>query len=356
MTRAPRRPPRAPSLHGHRPVLGLGLSIVTLLLLAHALSAALGLKYVQEVEWPTDLYTLEQLDRSAPDVAIVGSSRAHYGLSPSALDLCLQRELGRPTETLAANRLAASLYAADAVARDLFDGPRAPKVLVVEVAPESLNANHFELDYNVASSADVADIPECVADGRASWAACARPLVRGVENIAFYARRPLTDRGHVEWMALYHGGGQYCFDNAACLARNDAYDRGHADRWQTRVERVLPQVSAERFTEYTVGSGLPSAHFVAMLRRAAAAGTAVVVVNLPVSAAYRAEVPAPALARYAEWVTATTAEHGARYLDYDTAEWREARDRYLDPDHLNARGSLLLSNALCATLAGDALH
>jgi hypothetical protein len=330
--------------------------LTVLLALAHGLSATLGLKYVQEVEWPTDLYALQQLDGPAPDVAIVGSSRAHYGLPPSALDHCLGERLGRPTETVAANRLAASLYAADIVARDLFSGRRAPKVLVVEVAPESLNANHFELDYNVASSADLADIPECVADGGPSWTACARPLVRGVENIAFYLHRPWTDHRHVEWMALYHGGGQYCYDDDACLARNAAYDGAHAERWQTRVDRVLPHVRRERFRDYAVGTGLPSAHFVALLDRARADGARVVVVNMPVSATYAAEIPDEATEAFSAWVTATAAEHGARYVDFDVPAWREQRELFLDPDHLDAEGALRLSRALCDALVGDALQ
>jgi hypothetical protein len=353
--RAGRVRPETPLPEGPRPVLPLALACVALLTVANLLSDQLGLKYVQEVEWPTDLATLDALDRQAPDVAIVGSSRSHYGLPPSALDLCLGDALGHPTETLAGNRLAASLYAADAVARDLFDGPRAPRVLVVEVAPESLNANHFQLDYNVASSADVADIPACLADGRPSWSACARPLVRGVENLAFYLHRPWTDREHVEWMALFHGGGQYCYDNEACLARNNTYDRGHSERWDTRVKRVLPHVRSERFANYEVGTGLPSARFVALLRRARAAGSTVVVVNMPVSETYAAEMPAEAVAAFSAWVTATTAAEGARYFDYDTEEWRGARERFLDPDHLNATGARMLTDRLCAGVV-DALH
>lgn len=328
--------------------------IAALLALADVLSASLGLKYVQEVEWPTDLYALRQVAREAPpDVAIVGSSRAHYGLPPSALDRCLTDALGRPTQTLAANRLAASLYAADIVARDLFAGAAAPRALVVEVAPESLHGEHFELAYNVASTADVADIPECL--GAVPLSACVRPLVRGVENAAFLLHRGWTDHRHIEWMALFHGGGQYCYDDAACTARNEAYDDAHRGRWDTRVLKVLPEVRTKRFADYIVGSGLPSAHFVALLDRARSDGARVFVVNMPVSALYAEQIPPEAHAAWHAWITATIAAHGARFLDYDTAEWRARRELFLDPDHLNARGALALSRDLCGELT-DALH
>lgn len=332
--------------------------IIAFLALADATSAVLRLKYVQEVEWPTDLFAEANLDRPAPlDVAIVGSSRAHYGLAPTAIDACLTPKLGRPTHTASANRLAASLYAADLVARDLFSGEDAPKVLVVEVAPESLNANHFELDYNVGASADIREIPECVAaavSGPPSLAACARPLTRGVENIAFLLRRPLTDHRHITWMALFQGGGQYCYGSPDCEARNADYDARHAGRWQTRVDRVLPKVKSERFRDYTVDGGLPSAHFIALLDRARADGTTVEVVNLPVSATYNAEVPPEAYAEYLAWVKPTAEAHGARFLDLNLPEWQE-RSLYVDPDHLNHTGAKQLSERLCAEVV-DALH
>jgi hypothetical protein len=318
----------------------------------------LGLKYVQEVEWPTDLFAQANLRRPAPvDVAIVGSSRSHYGLSPSAIDACLTPQLGRPVHTASSNRLAASLYAADIVAQDLYSGPNAPKVLVVEVAPESLNANHFELDYNVAASADLQDVPECVAaalTGPPTLATCARPLVRGVENLAFLLHRPLTDHRHITWMALYEGGGQYCFDSPECEARNADYDTRHAGRWQTRVERVLPHVRGERFVDYSVDRGLPSAHFVALLDRARADGTQVLVANLPVSATYNAEVPPAAYATYLGWVKPTAEAHGARFLDLNVPAWQD-RALYVDPDHLNHVGAKRLSERLCAEVVG-ALH
>ena len=334
--------------------------IAALVGFADVLSARLGLKYVQEVEWPTDLYALQQVHRGTrPDVAIIGSSRAHYGLSPSAIDLCLSDALGRRTETLAANRLTASTYATDIVARDVFGGPAAPRAFVVEVAPESLHAHHFELDYNVASTAAIQDIPECAAvalTGPPALAACARPLLRGVENAAFLLHRGWTDTRHIEWMALYHDGGQYCFDDDACRARNQAYDDSHRGRWDARVAKVLPRVTAERFADYAVGTGLPSAHFVTLLDRARADGAVVFVVNMPVSALYHAQIPPEDQAAWLAWITPTIAAHGARFLDYDTPEWRDRRDLFLDPDHLNARGALLLSNAVCAALTADALH
>ncbi len=332
--------------------------IAAFVAIADLAAEALHLKYIQEVEWPTDVFAASTLDRDHPiDVGIVGSSRSHYGLAPTAIDACLSQRLGRATHTVSANRLAASTYATDILARDLFTGARLPKVLVIEVAPESLNANHFELDYNVASSADVRDVPECVAAavlGPPTLSTCARPLVRGVENLAFLLHRSVTEHRHITWMTLFAGGGQYCFGTPECEARNTDYDQRHAGRWQTRIDRVLPKVRTERFVDYAVGAGLPSVHFVAMLDRARAQGVATLVVNLPVSAAYQAEVPSDATAVYLDWVGHTTAQHGGRFLNLNELDW-QVRSEYVDPDHLNSKGALRLSQRLCAEVA-DSLH
>ena len=62
---------------------------------------AAGLKYVQGIIWPTDLHSfrLMEIPPDSVDVVVMGSSRASFAITPSSLDLCLGRELGRPTRT-----------------------------------------------------------------------------------------------------------------------------------------------------------------------------------------------------------------------------------------------------------------
>jgi lysophospholipase L1-like esterase len=317
--------------------------LAALLGVADGTAAWLRLKYIQEVEWPTDLFTLQHMDRAGARLGIVGSSRAHADLPPSGLAAC--------GPAVAANRLTASLYTVDIVARDLFTGRDRPDTLVVEVSPEALAVRHFELDYNVASVADPVDVPECVAaalTGPPRLASCARPLVRGVENAAFLLHRPWADVAHIRWMALYFGGGQYCYGDPECEARNRAYDQSHARRWTRRVQDVLPRVRSERFAAYAIEGGLPARHLSALLARSMEQGTRVVLVNLPVADVYQAEIPAEAYRMFLTFL-----EHnagGARVLDFNTPAWRSRRDWFLDPDHLNAEGARALTAALCDAL------
>jgi hypothetical protein len=157
-------------------------------------------------------------------------------------------------------------------------------------------------------------------------------------------------------MAVHHGGGQYCFDDTACHARNAAYDTASAARWDSRAARVLPQVTAQRFRDWSLEGGVASRHVEALLRRARTGGQSVLLVNLPVSADYQAQVPGAAYAATLDWVRAAATRHGATFLDTNTPAWQAARSRFLDPDHLNAEGASALAREVCAALVDDALH
>jgi hypothetical protein len=316
-----------------------------------------GLHWVQSVEWPTDLYTLGRLEAEPIDVAVVGTSRSHYGLPPSGLDQCLSKALERPTRSVGLNRLTASAYTLDIVAREVL-ADRPPRVLVVEVAPETLNAEHFEQDLNLASSAHLQDMPECLATARSPrrLTSCVRPLFRGVENVAHLLARPFGDHDHITWMATYAGGGQYCYDDDACLARNAAYDRKMAGRWQQRMDTLVPRVRDERFRDYTASTGLNIDHFRALLDRETALGVHVVVVNLPVSAAYQAQVPEGVYRDYMAALDTELGPRGVPLVDLNTPTWQDDRALWLDPDHLNSVGAQRLTQALCDTVLVDLLR
>ena len=332
--------------------LGLYLAIAALL------STALGLKPLLPVEWPTDLYGLSLVTRPTPlDVGIVGSSRAHYAFLPRALDACLGAALGRPTRSEAANRVTASAFAVAALARDHFSGDKAPPTLVIEVAPDALNRNHFELRHNVATTAEWRDLPACLAEvpaTRLRVGDCLSPLARPVSNLAHLLHRPFAELDHIRWMALVEGGGQYCATHPSCEARNADYDARHAGRWATREAAILPRVRSERFADYQIEGGLGALAFTDLLASRRAAGLATLVINLPVSEAYQREIPPADYEQFQAWIHATTEAQGARYLDWNRGDWTD-RQLYLDPDHLNARGAHKATAALCRALT-DALH
>ena len=77
----------------------LGWTVLLVLVLTAVLEG-LGFRYVQNVVWPTDLVTFQHMDTGPLDVVILGSSRASFAFSPTAIDRCLASELGGATRSV----------------------------------------------------------------------------------------------------------------------------------------------------------------------------------------------------------------------------------------------------------------
>ncbi len=153
----------------------LGWLLAMLLLLSFATRAA-GLKYVQGVIWPSDLNTFRHLPTDVPiDVAILGSSRASFDLPPSALDRCLGEKLGRPTRTVNLARAYANSSTLRSIAADLLVGPRTPKLVLLALEAESLDAHNPQNASYVAYQAGDRGHP-----GLARPRGHARPVLRVV--------------------------------------------------------------------------------------------------------------------------------------------------------------------------------
>ncbi len=128
---------------------------------ALGLSEVGGLKYLQDVTWPTALYTFQRLEPEPVKVAIVGTSRSSFGLVPTVIDPCLRRRLGEPARSVNLSRVFASILTEAILVRTLFEDDL-PAHLLVEVAPEIVNSDHHEMALNMAWNADLRDVPACL--------------------------------------------------------------------------------------------------------------------------------------------------------------------------------------------------
>ena len=114
---------------------------------------ALGLGQVRGIVWPTDLLTFDQIAWGPIDVAVVGSSRASFALSPDAVDDCLEGYLDRPTQTVNLARTYATAWTARGLVEELLDGERAPRVLLLAVGPEFFDEHNHQRALDAASHA-----------------------------------------------------------------------------------------------------------------------------------------------------------------------------------------------------------
>lgn len=324
--------------------------IFGLLGLAHLLSGAAGLKHLGPVRWPTDLYAAGLLAEGDVDLLILGSSRAAFGLAPTAIDPCLAERLGRPAVSWSWSRANASLWSQRLVGRAALQRLR-PRVVVIEVAPEMMSPHHYEQAWNAVTEADLVDVPGCLAGAfdAATVGACFFPAVRPLDNLArTFERRPSAPP-QLRWMAVHARGGQFCFGSPACAAHNARFEERLRFRWDDRLAEVIPKVRSERFVDYRVGSPHTDA-MLALLAELRAVGATPLLLRMPVHAVYAAEIPAAAEAEFSAYLAGLQRETGAALLDAD-GWWRDARERFHDPDHLSPAGAEALSAALCAAAA-----
>lgn len=325
-------------------------ALVALLLWAQLLSRAAGLKHLGPVRWPTDLYAAALLDEGELDLLILGSSRAAFGLAPTAIDPCLSGALGRPARSWSWSRANASLWSQRLVAREALRRLR-PRLVVVEVAPEMMNPRHYEQAWNAVTEAEVEDIGACLqgAFDAATVGACFFPLVRPLDNLARTFERAPSAPPQLRWMALHARGGQFCFGSPACVAHNARFEERLRFRWDDRLAEVIPKVRAERFRDYRVGPPHTDA-MLALLAEIEAVGARPLLLRMPVHAVYAEQIPTEAEAEFSAYLSSLRAQTGAPLLDAG-GWWSTERARFHDPDHLSPAGAEALSGALCAAAA-----
>lgn len=323
--------------------------------LALVVSQALGLKYSQEIVWPTDLYAFQRIETGPIDVALIGSSRTTFGLAPTAIDPCLSEKLGRPTTTYNLARVFASMATERSVAEALLVGPRVPKLAVVEIAPEILADRHHEHAYNTASEAGLGEVPSCLAMASSAddLVACARPPLRGVENLAWLLSGERADINHLNWMMIHQRGGQFCFGSSACQEHNQRFEGPLHNRWEMRVERVLPTLTEDRFGDWQISEGQGHTALLDLIEASRAGGYDLLLMNMPVHQIYQDEIPAADYAAYLDYIEGIATEYGVQIFDANTPEWNQDRDRFYDPDHLSSSGAQRLSQELCKRIAAQ---
>ncbi len=308
-----------------------------------------GLDYVQGVVWPSDLYAFQQVEHGPVDVAILGSSRAAFGLTPTALDRCLEGQIGRPTHSVNLSRAFTTAYAADLLARELLDGERKPRVLLLAIEPELFDENNPRIPVNVATLADIADLPGALGTVRdlKGLFAVLRPIVRGPETLALYLSGRWDTKPWLRWLMLHHGGGLFCSGHDACVAHNKALEQTLDGWWDVVARVLLPRLEQTRFPDYQVGTGPVHAHSEALLAWAQAEGIQVALVELPRLAEFERHIPARVEPSYRAYLDDLLARHPLPYHPVGDDKWTQRRRYYVDGEHLNAAGSARYTEEVC---------
>lgn len=325
-------------------VFGLGATLV---------ARALGLEYLQGVIWPTDLNTFSRLPTAEPiDVAVLGSSRASFGLPPSALDACLSQRLGRSTRSVNLARAFATTPTFLDQAEELLEGERTPEVLLLAIGPEALDPHNHQNAAMMAQQADLEDIPSSILQVRTLNEAFAslRPLFRGSENLAILLSGRHRSEQRLRWMMTFHGGGQYCYGSTFCDRNNHDVETVLAEQWDEAERRILPNLAAERFSDYAAGTGRADRATQQLVAWARANDVTLAIVNLPLHNQFMGAMPEGVYERYRAVLDDVVTRHELPLYDANTVQRRLRRTDYVDADHLSAVAARQLAEDVCAEL------
>lgn len=330
---------------------GLAIIVWGLLgcLLLYAVQHAAGLKYVQGVIWPTDIYAFQKATEGPIDVAILGSSRASFAVSPDQLDSCLGLRLPGDFQSVNLARTFATAQTTDQLRSDLLAGERTPSVLILVTGPEFFNENNHQLSESIAANSDLQQLPRMLAraGGLAAGLAALRPLTRGVENIAIFLSRRHESEALLRWMMVHHGGGQFCFSSDACDQNNKAMTALFRARWAMIQEKTIPTVREKRFSGYALGEGAVHEGFLSTIQWAEENGVALVLARPPFHQTFQDQIPTAVHHQIQTYTQAMEAEHGFSVFVTANRRWPKARPMFSDPDHLSPIGSRQYTEELC---------
>jgi len=325
--------------------------VLLLVLSVTAVVEALGFRYVQNVVWPTDLVTFQHMETGPLDVVILGSSRASFAFSPTAIDRCLASELGEPTRSVNLARVYSTPLSWRSLTESLLSEEQIPDVLVIGIAPEAFNEEHHQNAMLFSMEASMADVPALygASQGLHEVVGAISPLVRGVESLGLLLSGRFDNEERLRWMMMHQRGGQFCVGSASCENQNQAFADLSAYRWRKFVETRQGMIQGDRFERYRVGNGVYHDNMVRLLDWAEANDVQILAVNMPLHPLFEEQIPADVTDTYYSYVLQLEADypHFSTY-EGNTGDWRSDESYFLDPDHLGAEGALGFSEMVCS--------
>jgi hypothetical protein len=271
---------------------------------------------------------VDRLSReSSPDVIFLGSSRFLGGVAIDEIARCSGR---RPETMLNAAVTAGDVIAADLILNRLLERGARPKLVVIEVSPDTLNHRTYWLRYHITRQLTWADVPRYAGDiieiGHAGTLLLSRfvPL--------YYYRHQLVPpiSTVVEQAKPVQVAGVGDVAPSPLTAEQLTLSRLGVSHAMTMLE------------DYHTG-GLTAEALERLLNRCDAIGARVLLVGAPVTAACRSAYVPEIDAAYRDFLAGMMGRHGCRFVDYRD---RLPDDRFVDVHHLSRLGARDFSRLL----------
>jgi hypothetical protein len=300
-------------------------------------------------------------DRPAPDIVCVGSSRFGCGIVPTEISRLLAPGVSsrRPPTIFNASTPGGDLITADFILQLLFQRGVQPRLVVIEVSPETLNHYNEWFCYHVRRQLRWDDVP-----GHLKDVCISGQLVRllAARLIPLYVHRHAICKAcwqEAEGLFSAQATGQAApsagppdsaanpkIDWNAVLGR-PANAPSTDQRENTRLGLTQP---LHWLRHYRVG-GSSAAALEHLLKNCHERGVAVILVGVPVTEEHRAFYTPSIDHLYLAYLGGLTATYGCQYV--------ECRDRvpdalFLDNHHLSSKGGIFFSRELAVKVLAPA--
>jgi len=325
--------------------------IAALTVLADVAVELLGVRYCQPIgHEPTMAAWAYQRGAAGLDVVFIGSSRIHYGVVPATVEEAFRETTGHDIRAWCLGVEAGTVMAYYPVVRDLLDGRRAPKVLVVGLSPRAVNSNSTRnrlalayfgspgdwwREYRIqgpwatdwrAMASGVFGRPTCLAQWAMASAGYRAKHIRSIQDLCGGVHAPLGPGESVEDLP---GGPS-----------EEKWQRLAAARFQFARDDLLRDFTMQGRADHA---------FRRMAEIARARGIRMVAVNVPTHPTFDMGYRPGEYQAYLELMTRICAELGVAWQDLNVPPWRSPdRDLWRDMDHMNRRGALRLSRLLAS--------
>lgn len=291
-----------------------------------------------------------QRQRVASDILFLGTSKINTAVIPAVIEGELSKSLGRPVTAFCLGQPGTSAFTSWQVLRDVVTSNGSPAVVVLELSPASLNANHGHVPRDLRSYCSLLDLVEAAPwiNSSERLVAASRGAFRGFTTSVLFATRGLyrdVVRAQVAALERKHGA-QFGPRRWPQRRLSDLTEEQHGQLLRDGV----PWGRHEYMDRYEIG-GAPEAAFRSICRLTRDRGIPLVVLDPPVAESYRLQIATPDEYR----AFRSYLDDAAKYCAFERVELDPAflgltESDFLDLTHLNWDGAATLSRHLARTV------
>jgi hypothetical protein len=307
------------------------------------------------LRFPYAVHVINEVRQCAPkpDIICVGSSRMGMCFRAKEIVRCLREQGGdRAIQVYNATLPRGDLLADDYVVEHLLGQGMRPAVLVVEVSPESLARYNEWLDTDILNQFTWAEVPRLLHEAGYLGAPQRRALFLSRFTPIYQYRRELRQTLFRHWSPPKLPSLSESQDSMEAYGWSEVYARlGDPARFSGYTQLMLPGLKAW-LNRYQVG-GFSARALTQMVRAARRDGIEVVLVAMPVTAAYRAYYTPSVQAQFHAYLDRFTQKYGCHFVDYHDML---PDDNFWDGYHALEAGGMRFSNRLATEVLAPLLR